>query len=308
MTAARAGSNVAGDPLVDALSAIGGVLKDVAEAVLSSGVAVGSDGVSIGGVGGGGQSQDQFNQEVADSLARDLGESFRSDVIPTLMGNQPGTVQPGSADPDDDDVAQAPAAIRQRSHLTAAALEGLATESTLAALTDHAAAIAANTAILTELPIIESLAEQGVSVEGAQSGLNLGERQTDILALLQSAQSLAGPAPNLAEMPGSGEGNPLFAHITNQKEVQDVRLVGGKIESVGSVGSVGEITKQVSVKQVGTIAVTQSGEWVMRLASGGTIPVYVEGGRIVADIEGGLEGLALSLADEEVGLRAVGAI
>ena len=34
----------------------------------------------------------------------------------------------------------------------------------------------------------------------------------------------------------------------------------------------------------------------------------VEGGRLVADIAGGLEGLAVNLADTEVGLRAVGAI
>ena len=46
----------------------------------------------------------------------------------------------------------------------------------------------------------------------------------------------------------------------------------------------------------------------LRLAGGGTLPVYVEGGRLVADIAGGLEGLAVQLADTEVGLRAVGAI
>ena len=46
----------------------------------------------------------------------------------------------------------------------------------------------------------------------------------------------------------------------------------------------------------------------MQLASGSTVPVYVQGGRLVADIAGGLEGLAVQLADTEVGLRAVGAI
>ena len=54
--------------------------------------------------------------------------------------------------------------------------------------------------------------------------------------------------------------------------------------------------------------VTQSGEWVMQLASGSTIPVYVQGGHVTADLAGGLEGLAIALADKEVRLSAVGGI
>ena len=46
----------------------------------------------------------------------------------------------------------------------------------------------------------------------------------------------------------------------------------------------------------------------MQLASGSTVPVYVQGGRIVPDIAGALEGLVVQLADTEVGLRAVGAL
>ena len=53
---------------------------------------------------------------------------------------------------------------------------------------------------------------------------------------------------------------------------------------------------------------TQSGAWVMQLAGGGTIPVRVEGGRMVVDIGSGLEGLAIELDEVEVGLRALGAI
>ena len=68
------------------------------------------------------------------------------------------------------------------------------------------------------------------------------------------------------------------------------------------------VRNPVDVKQVGVVQVSQSGEFVVRLAGGGTLPVYVEGGRLVADIAGGLEGLAVNLADTEVGLRAVGAI
>ena len=69
-----------------------------------------------------------------------------------------------------------------------------------------------------------------------------------------------------------------------------------------------EVTNDVNVKHVGALAVTQGGEFVTQLASGSTVPVYVQGGRLVADIEGGLEGLAVQLADTEVGLRAVGAL
>lgn len=47
--------------------------------------------------------------------------------------------------------------------------------------------------------------------------------------------------------------------------------------------------------------VTQSG-------NGATIPVYVQGRQVTTDIAGGLEGLAIQLADEEVGLRAVGTL
>ena len=52
---------------------------------------------------------------------------------------------------------------------------------------------------------------------------------------------------------------------------------------------------------------SQGGEFVVQLADGGTIPVRVEGGRLVVDIAGGLEGLAVNLADTEAGLCAVGA-
>ena len=69
-----------------------------------------------------------------------------------------------------------------------------------------------------------------------------------------------------------------------------------------------ESDERCNVKQVGVVQVSQSGTWVMQLAGGGTIPVRVEGGRMVVDIGSGLEGLAIDLADEEVSLRAVGAI
>ena len=62
------------------------------------------------------------------------------------------------------------------------------------------------------------------------------------------------------------------------------------------------------MKEVGVVQVSQSGAWVMQLAGGGTIPVYVTGGQLVADISAGISGLAVALADEEVALRDLGAL
>ena len=109
---------------------------------------------------------------------------------------------------------------------------------------------------------------------------------------------MSGETPDLLRV-GSEE-SPGFFNVLNLPETQKVEVVGGKLDA--------NVTNEVSVKQVGVVQVSQSGEFVVRLASGGTIPVYVEGGRIVADISGGLEGLAVQLADSEVSLRAVGAI
>ena len=94
----------------------------------------------------------------------------------------------------------------------------------------------------------------------------------------------------------------------NQTPVQNVRLVGGQVEVTNKVKTETEVKGTVNVKQVGAFAVTQGGEFVVQLSGGGTLPVRVEGGRMVVDIAGGLEGLAVQLADTEVGLQAVGAI
>ena len=119
-------------------------------------------------------------------------------------------------------------------------------------------------------------------------------------------EGAAAPPPDFTQMPGSSAGNPIHIVDVNRGETQKVEVVGGRLEVAGKVDA--NVTNQVNVKHVGSIAVTQGGEFVVQLQGGGTIPVYVEGGRLVADIEGGLEGLATRLADTEVGLRAVGAL
>ena len=131
----------------------------------------------------------------------------------------------------------------------------LATEATLASMGETLTQVQSATARMAETPLADVVSQLGESFLAGFENVN----QT--LTLLQSAQSLAAPAPNLADIPGSSEGNPMYMHMVNQREVQDVRLVGGKIESVGSVG---EIRKDVNVKHVGALAVTQGGELVVQ--------------------------------------------
>ena len=279
----------------------------IAGAIISSGA------IGVGTGGGAGDSLD--TGQLARELGQDLDGSFRSDVIPTLLGNQPGTVQPGDRDPDDD-TAQAPAAPRSTAAAFSAiadllsldALANVAQESTLASVASTLDSIRIATQRTADSPIVDRLIEAGIGVPQTleertnsalpdfltQQGLGLFADQDRLNSFLADM----GPTPDLTAGIG-GEGNPLFAKV-EFPDVQKVEVVSGKVDA--------NVTNEVNVKQVGTVQVTQAGEWVIRLASGATIPVYVQGGHVTADIAGGLEGLAIQLADEEVGLRAVGAI
>ena len=178
------------------------------------------------------------------------------------------------------------------------------------AIDTRLAAIEANTQFLSEIPVLERLSDSNVGLD--QLPISTSDRGSDFLSNIEAIRDLNGLiTPDMMLTPdllGDSPQNPLFTHIVNPEKppaVQDVRLVGGKIESVGSVG---EIKKQVDVKHVGALAVTQEGQFVVQIAGGGTLPVRVEGGRMTVDLAGGLEGLALALADEEVGLEFTGAI
>ena len=107
-------------------------------------------------------------------------------------------------------------------------------------------------------------------------------------------------------MPGTTPDNPMYIIDTGRPEVQKVEIVNTpKMVVDGEV--LDGVRNPVDVKQVGVVQVSQGGEFVVQLAGGGTIPMRVEGGRMVVDIAGGLEGLAVN-GNTEVGLRAVGAI
>lgn len=292
------------------------LIQSAANAILSSGVSVGSEGVSAG-AGGSGLDTGQ----IARDLAADLDGSFRSDVVPTLLGNQPGTVQPGAADPDED-TAQAPAAIRATADaintianvlsvdaLASVAQAATTQETTLSSIASTLDSIRIATQRTADAPLVDRLLEAGVlfpqspedRINSAlpdfltQQGLGLFADQDRLNSFLADM----GPTPDLTGGLGDSEGNPLFAKV-EFPDVQKVEVIGGKVDA--------NVTNEVSVKQVGTVKVTQEGEWVIQLASGATIPVYNQGGHVTVDIAGGLEGLAIQLADEEVGLRAVGAI
>ena len=70
------------------LSALPDSIEGLTRAILGTGVAVGGDGVSLGADRGG--LTDAQVESLAASLGEDLDSSFRSDFIPTLLGNQPG--------------------------------------------------------------------------------------------------------------------------------------------------------------------------------------------------------------------------
>ena len=149
-------------------------------------------------------------------------------------------------------------------------------------------------AALTQSPIVDILGQGGLSL------LSSFDAIAQNLEILQGGAANAQPA-DLSQMPGSTPDNPVYIIDTSRPPVQ-------KVEVMNTVKTETKVMNDVNVKQVGVVQVSQSGEWVMQLAGGGTLPVYVQGGRLVADIAGGLEGLAVNLADTEVGLRAVGAI
>ena len=204
--------------------------------------------------------------------------------------------------------------------LSLEALANVAQETTLVGVSDKLDSIRLETQRIADQPIVAQLRDAGVLLPQtledrtnsflpdvlSQGGLNQFanlENAERNVALLQEAQANAQPA-DLSLMLGSSESNPMYAHIVNQPPVQEIR---GKVEITNKTIDA-NVVNTVGVKQVGTFAVTQGGEFVVQLSGGGTLPVRVEGGRMVVDIAGGLEGLAVQLADTEVGLRAVGAL
>lgn len=170
--------------------------------MLSSGVGVGTGGASVGDAQANQQEIDQFNQDVADELADQLGESFRSEFIPTLMGNQPGQAPLGDPDPDptgpadDDETARAPSAF---------AFGGIATEATqniianqnilqtasmlviddrLEALNTTADAIRDATQRTADLPLVQQLVDAGIAFPRSndENALNVRSSLSDLLS------------------------------------------------------------------------------------------------------------------------------
>ena len=300
--------------LESALSALPDSIEGAVRTVLGTGIGVSGGGVSFGADSGG--LTDAQVEALAASLGQDLDSSFRSDFIPTLLGNQPGTVQPGSADPDDD-TPRAPAAPRLTQAaaagisavadvLTVEALANVAQETTLAGIAETLDRVKLATERTADQPLVDQLIAAGIAAPQTledrtnsflpdvltQGGINQLGAQGRIAEMVE-------PTPDLLQ--AGSEESPGFFNILNLPEVQ-------RVEVTNKVQTETEIKGTVDVKQVGVVQVSQSGEWVMQLAGGGTIPVYVTGGQLVADISAGIAGLAVALADEEVGLRYEGAL
>ena len=156
-------------------------------------------------------------------------------------------------------------------------------------------------AALTQSPIQDILSQGGLSLLAGFDNIDKN------LQTLLDAQSQAQGTPDLSVIPGTDPSNPMYIVDVNRDTPRKVEIVNTP-KMVVDGGVLDGVRNPVDVKQVGVVQVTQGGEFVVQLAGGGTIPVRVEGGRMVVDIAGGLEGLAVNLADTEVGLRAVGAI
>ena len=190
--------------------------------------------------------------------------------------------------------------------LTVEALANVAQETTLVGVSDKLDSIRLEAQRIADQPIVSQLRDAGVLLPQtledrtnsflpdvlSQGGLNQFanlENADRNLALMQDLQANAQPA-DLSQMPGTSEGTPMYAHIVNQPPVQDVRVVN-EVDVKGEVNA--NVKGTVDVKQVGVVQVSQSGEWVMQLASGQTIPVYVQGGSVQASIsQGGISTLA----------------
>ena len=151
------------------MSALPDVVEGVVRSILGTGIGVGGDGVSFGADAGG--LTDAQVEALAASLGEDLDSSFRSDFIPTLLGNQPGTVQPGDPEPDDD-IARAPAAPRF-TQAAAAGVSAVADVLSLEALSNVAqettlSRIATATERIADVPLVDQL-EGGGRVSSAQT-------------------------------------------------------------------------------------------------------------------------------------------
>ena len=160
-------------------------------------------------------------------------------------------------------------------------------------------------AALTQSPLFDILPQVGLSLlagfDSIRQNLSEGDFVIDPLHMEQAAAEAMQLTPDLSQMPGSSESNPGYFNILNLPEIQ-------KVEVTNKVQTETEVKGTVPVKHVGALAVTQGGEFVVQLASGGTLPVIVQGGQMSVQISGGLEQLAIELNEIEVALLAVGAI
>ena len=311
--------------LESTLSALPDDIEGVTRAILGAGVSVGGDGVSFGADAG--ALTDAQVEALAASLGEDLDSSFKSDFIPTLLGNQPGTVQPGSPDPDDDPqgspnaTPQAPAAPRFTQAAAAGvsavadvlsleALANVAQETTLVRVLTSLKGIRLATDRVADQPLVDQLREAGVAVPQTledrtnsflpdvltQGGLN----QFSTFGNLDRQLASMEPTPDLLRV-GSEE-SPGFFNILNLPEIQKVEITNKTLDVNSAVRGIVKTEPQgiVKVEQQGPISVNFGGQ---------TLSVYVVGGQLVADFgDGALENLARRLADSEVGLLAVGAI
>ena len=156
-------------------------------------------------------------------------------------------------------------------------------------------------AAFTQSPIQDILSQGGLSLFAGFDNIDRN------LQTLLDAQSQVQGTPDLSVIPGTDPSNPMYIVDVNRDTPRKVEIVNTP-KMVVDGGVLDGVRNPVDVKQVGVVQVSQSGEFVVRLAGGGTLPVIVQGGRMIVDIGGGLESLAIELDEVEVGLRDLGAL
>ena len=195
--------------------------------------------------------------------------------------------------------------------LSLEALANVAQEGTLVRMLTSLEGIRSATERVADAPLVQGLADAGVSlINDPTDPTNAALTQSPVFdflsqggvgdfSALQQIAEMMGETPDLLQV--GSEDSPGFFNILNLPETQKVEVTN-PIEIKNTV----KIEGNVNAKQVGTFAVTQAGAFVVQLASGATIPVFVQGGSV--QISGGLEQLAVELDEVEVGLNALGAL
>ena len=291
-------------------------------------------GVGAGDVPGSDEA-DQINADVAATLRPE--DSPRSDFIVTLPPNvytNQGTRDPDEIGDDDDETAQAPAAVRfgdtgsavntAANFLTLDALANVAQESTLTSIANTLEGIKRATEQTAQQPLVDQLIEAGVAFPRtledrtnsfipdvlSQAGIslfagfdNLQRRldelgitnpQVDANLVLMEDLAARSQPVDLSQRPGGSSGSPMFIKDVDAGQTQKVEVMN--------------FPQHIHVKQAGAFEVKQAGAFEVTGEIGirGVVPVDLVG-ELSASLDISAEELYVRLRDAGVRVEFQGA-